>query len=165
MKCFQCNAEMNCNRETYRYQESGIDNVFLEGVGICRCDLCGEEAVKIPAVVELNDLIGKAIIQKRALSNKSEIKYLRKNMGFTGKALADAMHLDNATISRWQSGKQIISESHDILLRLIYCGIKGVSAKDQIEEHFKHSFLDCEVEPFVIPNDELDKLREPSVTI
>jgi putative zinc finger/helix-turn-helix YgiT family protein len=154
---------MNCARETYHYPESGLDNVFLEGVDICRCDRCGEEAVKIPAVVELNDLIGKAIIRKRALLNKLEIKFLRKNMGFTGKALADAMHLDNATISRWESGKQKISEPHDILLRLIYCGIKGIPAGEQIENHFKHSFFDDEVEPFVIPNDEIDRFRKLSV--
>lgn len=156
MNCYHCKTEMNCKKETYHYPESGLENVFLEGVNVCRCDKCGGEAINIPAIVEMNNRIGKALIRKRALLNGAEIKYLRKNMGFTGKALAEAMHLDNATISRWEAGKQKVSESHDILLRLIYCGIKGIPSKDHIEKDFKRSFSDDEISRVTISSADMD---------
>ncbi len=135
------------------------NNVFLEGVEVYRCNECGEEAARIPAIIELNDLIGKKIIKKNIPLNGAEIKYLRKNMGFTGKALSETMHLDNATISRWESGKQSISESHDILLRLVYCGMKDIPAKEHIENDFKNSFVEKETFPLTIPSEEIENIR------
>lgn len=79
------------------------------------------------------------------------------------------------TLSRWENGAQAISKQHDLLLRLIYCTIKGIPAEERanlIQEEFpvnEESFKDFP--PYIIPQTEWGHshscssnyvLREPS---
>ncbi|MCP4346930.1 MAG: YgiT-type zinc finger protein [Desulfobacterales bacterium] len=51
MNCPICNSEMVCKRTIHHYTESGLDNVFLDGVEVCQCS-CSEKIVSIPAIPE-----------------------------------------------------------------------------------------------------------------
>ena len=131
MRCLECQEEMSCRIGEYHYAESGLNNVYLEGVEICSCDSCGETVAIIPAITELHSKIGQSLLSKKSLLIGKEIRYLRKNMGMTATKLAKILAVDNATISRWERGPDNkIDKGYDRLLRLVYAAIKGFSVDD-----------------------------------
>lgn len=136
MRCISCGSEMECKVESYEYKESGLNNIVLEGIEVHRCD-CGEKIVSIPAIPELHALLGQMIIKKKTMLNGKEIRFLRKNMGFTAKKLSSFMKVGNEIISRWENGNRNISEPNDRLLRLLYMAIKEIPhAELKIQEQF-----------------------------
>jgi len=145
----------------YRYVESGLDNLILEDIDVFKC-ACGENIVRIPGVDELHRLVGMRIIEKNSPLTGSEIRFLRKNMGMSAMKLAGFMGIDNATVSRWENGKQKISKSHDHFLRLIYCNIKRISL-DRIVSIIQDEFPSIQnhhidIPPYVIPQSEWSSL-------
>ncbi|MBW2618029.1 MAG: helix-turn-helix domain-containing protein [Deltaproteobacteria bacterium] len=122
---------MSCHIGEYHYTESGLANIYLEGVEICSCASCGETMTIIPAITDLHSKIGQILLSKKSLLTGKEIKYLRKNMGLTATRLAEILDVDNATISRWERGPdRKIDKGYDRLLRLVYATIKGFSVDD-----------------------------------
>jgi putative zinc finger/helix-turn-helix YgiT family protein len=130
MKCFSCGSTMTNQKEDYHYRESGLDNIVLADMAIYRCS-CGEEFVSIPAVPELNKVIGIGLLKKKYLLEGKEIKFLRKNLGFSSNKMAEYLRVDLSTYSRWEKGKQNPKPSNDRLIRSIYAIIKGVESKLQ----------------------------------
>ena len=63
MKCPNCRRTMETRRENHRYAESGLDNVFLEGIEIHTCE-CGERIVSIPKLAELHEVIAFAVASR-----------------------------------------------------------------------------------------------------
>ncbi|MFP4381979.1 MAG: type II TA system antitoxin MqsA family protein, partial [Candidatus Sumerlaeia bacterium] len=107
MRCLLCKkGDLISNREEYHYTESGLDNIYLENIEVSRCSACHEEIVSIPAMPELNSLIGLILIKKKSPLNGKEIRYLRKNIGLKANEVAELMGVDTSTFSRWESGKQ-----------------------------------------------------------
>jgi DNA-binding transcriptional regulator YiaG len=64
--------------------------------------------------------IALALINKAARLTPAEIKYLRKTLGWSGADFARNLHVDPATVSRWESesAPQAMSESNELVLRL-----------------------------------------------
>ncbi len=138
MKCHICKTEMECKKEDYHYVECGLTNIYLIDMEIFRCT-CGEEIISIPMVPGLNAVIGKGLIIQKSHLTGAEIRFLRKNLGLTSKKFANYLGVDKSTFSRWESGKQLPTKTHDRLVRVVYAGIKGVEGKVQkklIEVHF-----------------------------
>lgn len=161
MRCPTCHKEISPKVvEEYHYLESGLDNFVLKGIEVFECP-CGESIASIPAIDELHSLIGRIIIEKESLLNGKEIRFLRKNIGLSAKKLASQMGIANETVSRWENGAQAISKPHDLLLRLIYCTIKGIPTEEianLIQEEFpviEESSKD--IPPHIIPQTEWDR--------
>jgi len=140
---------MECNQQSYHYIESGLENIYLDGIDVFRCS-CGEEIINIPAIPELHYLIALELIKKKSLLSNREIRFLRKNMGLTGKVLSKYIGVDNATLSRWENNVQTIDKSHDRLLRLIYSNIKGIPS-DEIKHLIREEFTDIKPEKIDMP--------------
>ena len=139
MKCPTCNKKMDCKTGKYQYSESGLDNVYLLGVEVCKCS-CGERSVSIPAIMELHRVIGIALVTKDTALTGKEIKFLRKNIGISGKVFAEVIGIDRSTLSRWENDNQVVSKSNDRLIRLVYLNFKGIAhkkIKNQIRDKFK----------------------------
>ena len=132
MKCRKCKGQMTKTTDDHRYRESGLENVVLKGVDIFHCD-CGERILSVPRVPELNALIGETLIRKDSPLAGSEIRFLRKNMGLSGKRLSEIMGVDKATSSRWESDFQKPTKAHDHFILLLYITEKRVSA-DQVKQ-------------------------------
>ena len=128
MKCPSCNKKMDCKKGKYQYSESGLDNVYLSGVDICKCN-CGEKSVSIPAIMELHGVIGLALATKNTALTGREIKFLRKNIGISGKVFAEVIGIDKSTLSRWENDNQVVSKPNDRLIRLAYLNFKGIDQK------------------------------------
>ncbi|MBW1764937.1 MAG: type II toxin-antitoxin system MqsA family antitoxin [Deltaproteobacteria bacterium] len=160
MNCPNCKSEMICTLDDYQYIESGLDNVYLVGIEIHKCS-CGEEIINLPAVAELHTLIALNLIKKKSSLNGNEIRFLRKNLGLTAKKLGEIIGIDNATISRWEKGSQLASNTHDRFLRLLYLNIKDIPP-EEIRTLIQEDFVSIspgqvETPPFIIPREKWSK--------
>lgn len=117
MKCLDCGEEMVTERETYLYDPKGI-RATLEGVNVHRCKACGDFEVEIPQIEELNRTLASFIIHQSERLSGSQIRFLRKSLGWSGKDLAEHMGVDPATVSRWESGDKPMGPSTDRCLRM-----------------------------------------------
>ena len=119
-KCRQCGkAEMASRTETYRYRESGLPNVVIEGVEVRRCPACGHHELVLPRVTELHRTIALAVIHKPARLSGPEVRFLRKYLGWSGVDFAEHAGVDPSTVSNWENDKNAIGPSSDRLLRLM----------------------------------------------
>jgi putative zinc finger/helix-turn-helix YgiT family protein len=89
--------------ENHRYTESGLSNVVLVDVEVRRCQNCGEITVSIPRIEELHRTLAMALIRQTGRLAPSEIRFLRKWLGWSGVDFAKHMGVAPETVSRWES--------------------------------------------------------------
>lgn len=119
-KCRTCGkGELASRTETHLYTESGLPNVVLVGVEVRRCPACGHQEVVLPRITELHRVIAHAVIHKRGRLSGTEVRYLRKYLGWSGVDFAKRMGVDASTVSNWETDKNPIGPSSDRLLRLM----------------------------------------------
>jgi putative zinc finger/helix-turn-helix YgiT family protein len=123
MLCLCCDAEMKCVKKTHHYKACGLNNVYLENIEVCTCEVCGEEEVIIPCLPDLHRLIGQSLIEQKQPLTGNEVRFLRKHAGMPAKRFAEIIAVDNATLSRWENNNQSISPQNDRLIRMVYCAI------------------------------------------
>lgn len=84
------------------------------------CEACGEIAPRIPRINDLHTTIGQAVaLQNQPLSGK-EARFLRQHLSLKAKEWSAYLHIDTATLSRWENGGQTIGPQADSLMRLMY---------------------------------------------
>jgi putative zinc finger/helix-turn-helix YgiT family protein len=103
MKCPQCRHEMVRSTENHRYTESGLSNVVLVDVEVRHCPQCGEHTVSIPRIEQLHQAIAMELIRYTGRLAPSEIRFLRKWLGWSGVDFAKHMGVAPETVSRWES--------------------------------------------------------------
>ena len=125
VNCPNCGQEHETFMGEYQYVESGLDNVIIEGIEIFKCP-CGEYSALIPHILELHKTIAKCLIEQMHPLSGKEIRFLRKNMGIKAMNFARILGVDNATVSRWENGKEKHSDIVDRFIRLIYANEMGM---------------------------------------
>lgn len=128
-KCPKCGKTINRSIGNYEYKESGLDNVFLENVPIYECT-CGISYPSIFRVPRLNELIARTLLEKPALLNGKEIRFLRKNLYLSSTAFSETLSVGKDTLSKWENDIQQHSEQNDLLIRAAYIILKGITDKD-----------------------------------
>ncbi len=119
MKCVNCGeAMMTEAKEDYRYTESGLSNVILQGVTVRRCPRCNEVEVAIPAIVGLHRAIARLLASKAGALLGEEVRFLRKHLGLSGVDFAAELGVTPETVSRWESGAQAMGQPNERLLRI-----------------------------------------------
>jgi putative transcriptional regulator len=119
MKCLQCESPMVPRRENHHYRASGLDGVTLVGVEVSRCTHCGAWEVSIPRIETLHRTIALALARKPAPLDGAEIRFLRKNLGWSGIDFALYMGVTAETVSRWENGRLKMGPPADRLLRMM----------------------------------------------
>lgn len=107
---------MATENETHLYDPGGIQ-ATLVNVPVHRCATCGDFEVEIPLVLQLNRALADALIRKPTRLTATEIRFLRKALGWSGVDFARHMGVDAATVSRWEAGQKM-GASAERLLRL-----------------------------------------------
>jgi DNA-binding transcriptional regulator YiaG len=102
----------------YRYTESGLDNVLIQGM-LLRIDEDGDEVVAIPNVNGLHRVIAHGIVQQTGGLTPRELRFLRTEIGLTQAQLAEVVHVDAQTVGRWERGETPLQPSAEALIRLL----------------------------------------------
>lgn len=110
---------MRTHRENYRYVECGLRNVTIVGLEVSRCPRCGNYEISIPHIEDLHRLIAKILIEKITRFTGAEVRFLRKNLGWSGSDFAKHMGVAEETVSRWENDAAPIGPQADRLLRLM----------------------------------------------
>ena len=102
---------------TYRYADSGLDNVIVEGVNFV-ADNSGEECVMIPNINGLHRTIAHGIVVRRGSMSGRELRFIRTEMGMTQAQLAEMLHRESLAVSRSERGGSPIDANAEALVRL-----------------------------------------------
>jgi putative zinc finger/helix-turn-helix YgiT family protein len=119
MTCVQCDGKVTTKRENYRYTASGLPNVTLMGVEVRRCAKCGDHEVVIPRIEELHRVLAGAVVRRPSRLATSELRFLRKYLGYSGVEFAKVIGVSPETVSRWENGKERMGGSAEKLLRML----------------------------------------------
>jgi putative zinc finger/helix-turn-helix YgiT family protein len=119
MKCSSCQnkKELKKLNINYKYKDCGLDNVVLLGVSVARCDVCGEEYYNFGDIEKLHNKIAEILLTKSELLTGKEIRFLRKNIGYSGAMFAHLIAYSHESLSRIENGAQKVTESFDRLVR------------------------------------------------
>ena len=140
MRCPVCvRAELVEQVQNYHYRECGLDNVILAGITVRTCPECGTLAPKIPRIEALHDCIAHALVTKVERLTPAEIVFLRKSLGWSGTFFADNMHSDRSQVSKWESGKVVMSKANELLLREMVARGKKIEDYKSIDAARKES--------------------------
>jgi YgiT-type zinc finger domain-containing protein len=132
-QCSDCGKEARVKRGTYRFRESGLDNVVLKGIEMIKCSACGNEEAIIPNLDGLLRIVAVAIVTSRFPLTGAEVRYLRKYMGMSGEQFARILHTDKSTLSKWETGAVNIGSKSDLLIRAVALNL-GQGLRDQAEQ-------------------------------
>lgn len=101
----------------YHYIESGLRNIWLTNGYTVKKTPYGE-AVSIQDVEGLHRLIGSIIARRPRLSGP-ELRFLRKEMSMSQKALADFVGTTEQSVSLWERRGRV-PKAEDRLIKLAY---------------------------------------------
>lgn len=137
MKCDICQGNIvTKTRQPYHYTECGLDNVYLKNVEVRVCSSCKEKSLRIAGITELHATIARAVAMQPCPLRGQDIRFLRKQLGYSQKQWATFLRTDVSTLSRWENGQQAIGDQSDSLIRFLYFRIRdeqeGVLSIDRV---------------------------------
>jgi putative zinc finger/helix-turn-helix YgiT family protein len=121
--CTNCGEELNPESRNYRYTESGISNVILQGIDVAECPRCGNSEVTIPRMAKIHWAIAKALANSPARLTGEQLRFLRNHLGLSGEKLGGYLHTDRTKISKWERGEDPIGPTTDRLMRLLVAAL------------------------------------------
>lgn len=117
----------------YHYIESGLDNVFINGLEPIIDDE-GDEVITINSIAALHVEIARGIVTRDGSMTGNELRFLRSEMGMTQMQLASVVNKEGQTVGRWERDEFPIDPNAETLIRRM-AGEKLIEAFDQsIEE-------------------------------
>jgi putative zinc finger/helix-turn-helix YgiT family protein len=131
MICPNCgNPELTSRTGPYKYDESGLPNVTLQGIKVLCCATCGEEMPVIPAISDLHRVLSLVLVNKPQKLSPAEFRFLRKYLGYSATDFARVIDASREHLSRWENGTKPISSFVDRLMRLMVVAAKRVDNYD-----------------------------------
>jgi putative zinc finger/helix-turn-helix YgiT family protein len=118
-RCTNCEEPVTPERRNYRYAESGLSNVVLQGIEVADCPKCGTSDVIIPRMAKIHRAIARALANSPARLTGEQLRFLRKHLGMSGEQLGSYLHTDKTKISKWERGEDRIGPPTDRLVRLL----------------------------------------------
>jgi putative zinc finger/helix-turn-helix YgiT family protein len=136
-ECTNCGEPITPELRNYRYTESGLSNVVLQGIEVADCPKCGTSDVVIPRMAKIHRAIAQALANSPARLTGEQFRFLRKHLGLSGDQLGHYLHTDRTKISKWENSEDQIGPPTDRLVRLLTAALDrelrpGVSA---VAEH------------------------------
>lgn len=102
----------------FKYTASGLRGVRLAN-GYKEVKTPHGKAVTIVDVEGLHEAIGRRLAAKTKPLSSTEFRFLRKELGFSQKTLAELLGTSEQTLSLWERGRKVPAAS-ERLLRLLY---------------------------------------------
>jgi putative transcriptional regulator len=121
MKCDNCQGNIvTKTQHSYHYLECGLDNVYLKNVNVRTCESCGEKTLRVARILELHETIARGVALQPCPLRGPDVRFLRKQLGYSAKEWATFLRIDISTLSRWENGQQEIGPQSDSLIRFLY---------------------------------------------
>ena len=111
-------AEEAVDAGWHHYTESGLDNVWLNG-GVAWRESRYGPGVAIENVDGLNAAIAAWIVERKSYWHGRELKFLRKRLNLSQKALADLLGYSDQQVRRWENDVAEMPSPASRLLRLL----------------------------------------------
>ncbi len=134
---------------THHYTESGLNNVFIEGMPI-EIDDDGDETITVPAINELHKVIALGIVSHEKGMSGAELRFLRTEMGKTQQELAVLVHRDKQSIGRWERGEIDIDSTAEALIRQMAVESLDLPFNEGIQELSQRSVPTAETQQITI---------------
>ncbi|MBN9036187.1 helix-turn-helix domain-containing protein [Novosphingobium sp. SCN 63-17] len=134
---------------THHYTESGLQNVFIDGLDFV-IDDDGDEIITIPAVNELHHVIALGIISHKHGMSGDELRFLRTEMGYTQAELAELVHHDKQSIGRWERGEYEIDSTAEAIIRRLAIEKLNLNTDSGIDELSRRSIPTVQPQPINI---------------
>lgn len=96
-----------------------LPTVSIRGIEGRVCRACGDVTYRVPEMESLFRIVASLLVHKPQRLSGAEARFLRKWLGWSGQDTADRLGFTPETVSRWENGKQDISETADKLLRAL----------------------------------------------
>lgn len=109
---------MNIN-EAIRYQDCGLDNVYLVNGYRYGTVTSGEEVLYIDDIPGLHLAIATTIVDSPADLDAKTFKFLRKEQDMSQRQLAEILGVEEQTVSNWERTKTPIPKYAELLLRAL----------------------------------------------
>lgn len=139
---------------TYHYTESGLLNVYIEGLSPM-IDDDGDEVIQIPAINELHRIIAQGIVCHQKGISPEELRFLRTEMGLTQSELAVMVHREKLAIGRWERGECAIDGAAETVIRgLAIQRLELDPVPGGVEQLSKSSVSTAEVQTINIDHDQ-----------
>ena len=116
-RCTECGEAQRLTRATTDYPESGLDNVKLVDVPVWECRN-GHHEVEIPKAEQLHGLLVNALIGKPTALVGPEIRFLRRELGMSGRSFARQLGMTAEHLSRLETGGRTVTQATSLLVRL-----------------------------------------------
>lgn len=116
----------------YHYSESGLDNVFIEGIQPVLDD-DGDEAIIIESINVLHAVIAEGIVRHTHSMSGKELRFLRTEMGLTQSELGGVVHVDRQTVARWEKEDTAIAPAAETVIRQLAIERLNLPLRDGIE--------------------------------
>jgi putative zinc finger/helix-turn-helix YgiT family protein len=122
MECFECDNKTPFSGRSviHKYKESGLDYITLIGIEEFKCPQCGAVYFEIPKVKQLNTLIADMLMKKERVLTGAEIRFLRKQLGYSTSQFGKLISYDPKSLSRIENGHQKVTSTFDRLVRMAY---------------------------------------------
>lgn len=119
--------------ETYRYTESGLDNVEILNMPVVSDD-AGGKVYEVPNVNGLHKLIAHCIVTSKGSMSGKELRFIRTEMGLTQAELAELVKKDHQTVGRWERGDTSVDQNAEFLIRMLAADKLGLDLKMSVED-------------------------------
>ncbi len=97
-----------------------------------RCKKCNNHEPIIPQINQLMQVLALAVIHKKYRLKGEEVRFLRKYLHMTGEEFASVIHVDKATLSKWENNDDPVGQNSDRLIRLVAFAL-GDGLKEQLQ--------------------------------
>ena len=125
-KCMHCGETLaQVSRIDLPYRS--LPGVVLVGIEARSCLVCSEVEYAIPRIEALNESISRLLVGKPTRLAGTEVRFLRKYLGWSGRDFASRVGVTPETVSRWENGVLAIGETPDKLLRMFVLHEKPVA--------------------------------------
>lgn len=135
--------------ENYRYTESGLDSVIIEGAELVKDD-AGERCTTIRNVNGLHKAIAHGIVTRQGSMTGRELRFLRTEIGMTQAELGDMLHCTPVTVSRWERSEHPIDSNAEALIRLYAAAELGLEKALNVRDTAGWCVASAAVPPIVI---------------
>jgi putative zinc finger/helix-turn-helix YgiT family protein len=118
--CEQCGGPTTTDTQAVRrYDLGGLPHVVLTGIHVTRCDACDQESFGVPRIAQLHRRLAAHFVAQTRMLAPTEIRFLRKHVGWSTMEFATRMGVARETVSRWETGACPMGAIADRLLRVL----------------------------------------------